>query len=91
MSIKTQRLLTKAKKLVKSNELDKAKEIYLFILESFPNNNEANATDIFTKKVEIKISGDSSYLPGEIIDRIKFDNANEKLKSEGKTPVIIKI
>ena len=31
------------------------------------------------KKVEIKESGDSSYLPGEMIDRIKFDNTNEKL------------
>ena len=38
------------------------------------------------KKVEVKSSGDSSYLPGEIIDRIKFDVANDKLKSEGKKP-----
>ena len=38
------------------------------------------------KKVEVKNSGDSSYLPGEIIDRIKFDNINEKLISEGKKP-----
>ena len=37
------------------------------------------------KKVEVKSSGDSSYLPGEIVDRIKFENSNEKLKSEGKT------
>ena len=37
------------------------------------------------KKVEIKSSGDSSYLPGEIVDRIKFENVNDKLKSEGKT------
>ena len=36
------------------------------------------------KKIEVKTTGDSSYLPGEIIDRIKFDNVNEKLKSEGK-------
>ncbi|MDC1155777.1 DNA-directed RNA polymerase subunit beta' [Candidatus Pelagibacter sp.] len=36
------------------------------------------------KKVEVKTSGDSSYLPGEIVDRIKFDLVNEKLKSEGK-------
>ena len=40
------------------------------------------------KKVEVKLSGDSSYLPGEIVDRIKFDNLNEKLKSEGKTPAV---
>ena len=39
------------------------------------------------KKVEVKTSGDSSFLPGEILDRIKFDNLNEKLKSEGKKPI----
>ena len=38
------------------------------------------------KKVEVKVSGDSSYLPGEIIDRIKFDSNNEKLIAEGKNP-----
>ena len=38
------------------------------------------------KKVEVKTSGDSSYLPGEIVDRIKFENMNEKLKTDGKTP-----
>ncbi len=36
------------------------------------------------KKIEVKVSGDSSYLPGEIVDRIKFETNNEKLKSEGK-------
>ena len=40
------------------------------------------------KKVEVKNSGDSSYLPGEIIDRIKFENINEKLKSEGKKEAV---
>ncbi len=36
------------------------------------------------KKVEIKESGDSSLLPGEIIDRLKFEEINEKLKTENK-------
>jgi DNA-directed RNA polymerase subunit beta' len=40
------------------------------------------------KKVEVKVSGDSSYLPGEVIDRIKFDIVNEKLVAEGKTPAV---
>ena len=40
------------------------------------------------KKVEVKSAGDSSYLPGEIVDRIKFDTVNEKIKSEGKKPAI---
>ena len=38
------------------------------------------------KKIEIKESGDSNLLPGEIIDRIKFENLNEKLISENKKP-----
>ena len=37
------------------------------------------------KKVEIKSPGDSSYLPGEIVDRIKFEIVNDKLKNENKT------
>ena len=40
------------------------------------------------KKVEVKSSGDSTYLPGEVIDKIKFDTNNENLKTEGKTPAI---
>ena len=28
------------------------------------------------KKIEVKESGDSGLLPGEIIDRIKFENLN---------------
>ncbi len=40
------------------------------------------------KKIEVKDSGDSKLLPGEIIDRIKFENMNEKLKAEGKNPSV---
>ncbi len=40
------------------------------------------------KKIEVKSSGDSSYLPGEIVDKIKFENENEKLKNEGKNQAI---
>jgi len=36
------------------------------------------------KKIEVKESGDSKFLPGEIIDRLKFDEINDKLKTEGK-------
>ena len=36
------------------------------------------------KKIEVKESGDSNLLPGEIIDRINLKNINEKLKSENK-------
>jgi DNA-directed RNA polymerase subunit beta' len=36
------------------------------------------------KKVEIKEQGDSNLLPGEIIDRIKFEEMNENLKLDGK-------
>ena len=40
------------------------------------------------KKVEVKVSGDSSYLPGEIVDRIKFENTNDKLVADGKNPAV---
>ena len=36
------------------------------------------------KKIEVKQTGDSGLLPGEIIDRIRFMEINEKLKSENK-------
>ena len=36
------------------------------------------------KKVEIKSSGDSKYLFGEIIDKIEFDQQNEILKKANK-------
>ena len=36
------------------------------------------------KKIEIKEPGDSNLLPGEIVDKIRFEQMNEKLESEGK-------
>jgi DNA-directed RNA polymerase subunit beta' len=36
------------------------------------------------KKVEIKEQGDSNLLPGEVIDRIKFEEMNENLRIDGK-------
>ena len=40
------------------------------------------------KKIEVKESGDSKLLPGEIIDRIKFETMNDELKADGKKPAI---
>ncbi len=40
------------------------------------------------KKIEIKTSGDSDLLPGEVIDRFKFDEMNEQLKKDGKKPAV---
>jgi len=40
------------------------------------------------KKAEIKSSGDSKYLLGEVIDQIELDEENEKLKNEGKKPTL---
>ncbi len=36
------------------------------------------------KKIEVKSPGDSTLLPGEIIEKTRFDEFNENLKSEGK-------
>ena len=40
------------------------------------------------KKIEIKSSGDSKYLLGEIVDKIVFDEINEGLKKQNKKPSI---
>ena len=40
------------------------------------------------KKIEVKESGDANLLPGEIVDRVKFLEINEKLKSDGKKEAI---
>ena len=40
------------------------------------------------KKVEIKSSGDSDYLTGEIIDRFTLENVNEELVKNGKKPAV---
>jgi len=38
------------------------------------------------KKVEIKVSGDTKFLLGELVDKIDLDDINENLKKEGKKP-----
>ncbi|MEY4342685.1 MAG: hypothetical protein RL736_481, partial [Pseudomonadota bacterium] len=38
------------------------------------------------RKVEIKASGDTSFLVGELVDKIDLDELNKKLVSEGKKP-----
>ncbi len=40
------------------------------------------------KKIEVKEAGDSKLLPGEIIDRIKFETMNEELVADGKKPAV---
>ncbi len=40
------------------------------------------------KKIEVKETGDSKLLPGEVVDRIKFDNMNDELIAEGKKPAV---
>ena len=40
------------------------------------------------KKIEVKEPGDSSLLPGEVVDRIRFEQMNEKLQTDGKKPAV---
>ena len=40
------------------------------------------------KKIEIKSPGDSTLLPGEIIEKTTFDEINLKLKEDGKNLAI---
>ena len=38
------------------------------------------------EKIEIKTTGDSKYLTGEIVDKTIFEEINESLKKDGKKP-----
>tara|TARA_B100000686_G_scaffold101165_1_gene108363 strand:+ start:714 stop:4877 length:4164 start_codon:yes stop_codon:yes gene_type:complete len=40
------------------------------------------------KKIEVKSSGDSNLLPGEILEKTTFDEINAKLKVDGKSLII---
>jgi len=40
------------------------------------------------KKIEIKLTGDSKLLPGEIIEKTKFDEINLELKKENKKEAV---
>ena len=54
MAIKTQRLLARAKKLIKKGEIEEAQKIYSGVLKSFPNNQEAKNGLLFKKSIESK-------------------------------------
>ncbi|MCI6008478.1 MAG: DNA-directed RNA polymerase subunit beta', partial [Ruminococcus sp.] len=38
------------------------------------------------KRVKIEENGDTSFLPGSLVDWLEFENTNEKLVAEGKEP-----
>ncbi len=40
------------------------------------------------KKIEVKSSGDSNLLPGEIVEKTTFDEINAKLKVDGKSELV---
>ena len=38
------------------------------------------------KKIRIEDNGDTEFLPGTLVDVLEFEEVNEKLEKEGKTP-----
>ena len=90
MSIKTQRLLIKAKKLIIRNKFEEAKSIYQTILDSFPNNKAAKKgllslnknleNDLFQAELEEVIK---LYSSGKILDALqKNKNLIKKYPNE---------
>ena len=61
MSIKTQRLLSRAKKLIAKGEINDAKEIYIGIIESYPSNKEAKVGLVELNKIK-KVKPNKSQL-----------------------------
>ena len=39
-----------------------------------------------TNKVRVRSSGDTEFLPGQLVDRFEFEEVNEKVIAEGKRP-----
>jgi len=39
-----------------------------------------------TRKVRVRATGDSEFLPGELVDRFEFERVNSELIAEGKRP-----
>ncbi len=64
MSIKTERLLSRAKKLTKKGEITQAREIYSNILNSFPNNLEAR------KGINLLAKGNQIHPTQEQLDSV---------------------
>ncbi len=42
------------------------------------------------RKVEVEDPGDTDYLPGEQVDRVEFEDVNQKVKSEKGRPATVK-
>jgi len=42
------------------------------------------------RKVELEDSGDTDYLPGEQVDRVEFEEVNQKVKLEGGKPATVR-
>jgi len=42
------------------------------------------------RKIEVEDPGDTDYLPGEQVDRVEFEEVNQKVKSEGGKPATVK-
>ena len=42
------------------------------------------------RKVEVEDPGDTDYLPGEQVDRVEFEESNQKIKSEGGRPATVR-
>ena len=40
------------------------------------------------KKIRIEENGDTEFLPGTLVDVLEFEDVNEQLEKEGKTPAI---
>ena len=76
MSIKNERLLSKAKKLLKKGHFDEAQDIYLKIIKSFPNNKEAKK-GLFTlnKSTERKPSRNQLDEVLKFFSNSQFDKA----------------
>ena len=74
MSIKTERLFSRAKKLAKKGDVKEAKEIYTNILKAFPKNKEAK------KEISLLEKEVSTHPTKEMLDEVMIFYSSGKIK-----------
>ena len=96
MSLKIERLISRANKLSKKGELDKAKEIYLSILKMSPDNKEANKQLLTLEQIQASNPAKTQleeviklYTSGLLEETINA--VNELIKSHPSEPILFNV
>jgi DNA-directed RNA polymerase subunit beta' len=66
--------------------VDEAQKVYAAVGGAINEKHFEVIVRKMSDKVRIETQGDTTLLPGEIVDKVKFDNENERVLAEGGDP-----